>query len=49
MAKVPDRDLKVNEFELQSRHYVHFQTNTLRKGINLLITSSIELNIITAD
>ena len=27
----------VSEFELQSRFYVHFRTNTLRKGMNFLI------------
>ena len=36
-AKMLDCDLKVSEFELQSHYYVHFQTNTLRKGINPLI------------
>ena len=30
----------VGEFELQSRYYVHFRTNTLRKGINPLILPS---------
>ena len=28
------------EFELQSRYYVHFRTNTLGKGINSLIPTS---------
>ena len=28
MAKVLDCSLEVSEFELQSRNYVHFQTNT---------------------
>ena len=32
MAKVLDGGLEVSEFELQSRYYVHFQTNTLEKG-----------------
>ena len=27
----------VSEFDLQSCYYVHFRTNTLRKGINPLI------------
>ena len=37
MAKVLDSSLKVSEFELQSYYYVHFQTNTLGKGMNPLI------------
>ena len=37
MAKVMDCGLEVCEFELQSRFYVHFQTNTIRKGMNSLI------------
>ena len=28
------------EFELQSRYYVHFRTNTLGKGINPLILTA---------
>ena len=34
MIKVLDSE---NEFELQSRYYVHFRTNTLRKGMNARI------------
>ena len=30
-------DLEVSKFEMQSRHYVHFRTNTLGKGMNPLI------------
>ena len=30
----------VNEFELQSRYYVHFRKNTLGKGMNPLILSA---------
>ena len=37
VANVLDCDIVVSEFELQSRYYVHFQTNTLSKGIKLLI------------
>ena len=37
MAKVLDCDLEVSEFEFQSCYYGHFQTNTLGKGMNLLI------------
>ena len=34
-----DKDcrIEVSEFELQSRYYVHFRTNTLRKDMNPLI------------
>ena len=39
--------LKVGEFELHSHNYIHFWTNTLGKGKNLLSTSY-ELNSITA-
>ena len=41
MAKVLDCELKVSEFALQSRYYVHFQTNTLGKGMNPLMTPDI--------
>ena len=27
-------DNSVSEIDLQSRYYVHFQTNTIRKGMN---------------
>ena len=37
MAKAMDSGIVVSEFELQSRYYVHFRTNTLEKGMNLLI------------
>ena len=37
MVKVIDCEILLNEFELQSRYYVHFQTNTLGKGVNPLI------------
>ena len=36
MANVQDCDPEVNEFELQSRYYVHFRTNNLGKGMNPL-------------
>ena len=36
-ANVLDCVLEVSEFEPQSRYYVHIQTNTLGKGMNLLI------------
>ena len=37
MVKVMDSEILVSEFELQSCYYVHFQTNTLGKGMNPLI------------
>ena len=37
MAKLLDYDIVVNELEMQSLYYVHFQTNTLGKGMNPLI------------
>ena len=37
MAKAMDYGVIVSEFELQSRYYVHYWKNTLRKGMNLLI------------
>ena len=33
MANVLDCYIVVSELELWSRHYVHFQTNTLEKGM----------------
>ena len=33
MVKVLDCEIVVSEFELQSRYYVHFRTNTLEKGM----------------
>ena len=46
-AKVLHCALEVTEFKLQSCYYVHFQTNTLGKGMNLFILSSYGLNSIT--
>ena len=37
MVKVMDCGIGISEFELQSRYYVNFQTNTLGKDMNLLI------------
>ena len=36
MVNVLDCDI-FSEFKFQLQHYVHFQTNTLGKGMNLLI------------
>ena len=37
MVKAMDCRIVVREFVLQSRYYVHFRANTLRKGMNPLI------------
>ena len=37
MVKALDCGTKVSEFELQSRYYVHFWTNTYGKGMDPLI------------
>ena len=37
MVKVMDCGIIISEFELQSRYNVHFQANTLGKGMNPLI------------
>ena len=37
MVKAMDYGIVVSEFEIQSRYYVHFRTNTLGEGINPLI------------
>ena len=37
MVKAMDCGIVVSEFEFQSRYYIPFGTNTLRKGMNSLI------------
>ena len=37
MVKAMDYGIAVSEFVLQSRYYVHFQTNTIGKSMNRLI------------
>ena len=37
MVKVMECGIVVREFILQSRYYIHFQANTLGKGMNPLI------------
>ena len=44
MAKVPDWGLQVSKFKLQLRYYIHFQANTLEKGMNPSIPLSMALN-----
>ena len=34
MVKAMDWRIIVSEFELHSRYYIHFQINTLGKGMN---------------
>ena len=41
MVKVLDCRIVVCKFELQLCYYIHFQTNTLGKGMNPLILPSI--------
>ena len=42
MVKVMDCRIVLIEFELQSRYYVLFRTNTLRKGMNTLILPAVD-------
>ena len=37
VVKAMDCKIVVSEFVLQSRYYIHFPANTLRKGMNPLI------------
>ena len=37
MAKVLDYDIEVSKFKLQSHYYVHFLTEFLVKGMNIII------------
>ena len=37
MVKAMDSGIVESEIELQSRYYIHFQTNTLGEGMNPLI------------
>ena len=43
VANVQDCDFVVSEFKLQSCYYFHFRSNTLRKGMNFLILSPMDL------
>ena len=40
IVKVMDSGIVVSKFVLQSRYYIHFQANTLGKGMNPLILSA---------
>ena len=44
MVKALDCGILESEFELQSRYYVHFRTNTLGKGMKALILRAMKLN-----
>ena len=46
VASVLDCDILDSEFEPLSQYYVHFQTNTLGKGINLFIVPPLAMEII---
>ena len=37
MVKAMDCEIVESEFELRSRYYIYFRTNTLGKGMNPLI------------
>ena len=37
MVKAMDCGIVLSEFELRSRHYIHFRANILGKGMNPLI------------
>ena len=43
MVKMLQYGIVESEFELQSSYYIHFQTNTLKKGMNLLILLTMSL------
>ena len=47
MVKALDCEIEESEFELQSRYYVLFRTNTLGKGMNPLILPAKGLNSAT--
>ena len=42
MTNILDCVLEQSTFELQSRHYIPFQTNTLGKGMKTLILPAID-------
>ena len=44
VVKAMDCGIVVREFVLQSRYYVHFQANTLGKGMNPLILPAMGFN-----
>ena len=42
MTKVLECSLEVSWFELQLHNYIHFQINTIRKGMSLLFPSGMD-------
>ena len=44
VVNVLDCNIIVSKFEIQLYYYVHFQINTLRKCLNLLILPNFRLN-----
>ena len=40
VVNMMDCNIILSEFELQSQDYVHFQTNSFGKGMNLVIPTS---------
>ena len=48
MGKVLDYCFEGSEIKLQLCYYIHFQTNTLWKGIEPIYPPNYELNIISA-
>ena len=44
MVKELDSEIVVSEFQLQSLYYIHFQTNTLGKGMNPLILQAMHMH-----
>ena len=42
LTTVLDNDIAENDFNLQSQHYVHFQTNTLENDINTLTSNAVD-------
>ena len=42
MVKLLDGGLEINKFEIQSRYYVHFRTNSLGKYVNPFIFPGIQ-------
>ena len=46
MAKMLDCGLKVREFKFQAHYYIHFQTNTLGKGITPNYRSNSNTNVV---
>ena len=41
VTKVLDCGIEVNEFEFQSRYYVHFRNNALKKGMKPIIPHTV--------